>query len=130
MKKSLLLFGFLILSGVAAKAAPLVAEAPISGYGTPVTVSVSSTTLTQVPSSQTVGRIGIFIDNPYTNTGHIVGFIGNCTSTALASTIRPIEIAPASNSTYFPLREDACMWLLDTNTSAASESVHYQEVKQ
>lgn len=109
-------------------AAPPVAEAPISSYGTPVTISISTSTLTQVPSTTTTGRIGIFVDAPASNSARVVGFFGNCTSTALASTIRPIEIAPATNTTYFPLRDDVCLWLLSLNTSA--ESIHYQEVKQ
>ena len=69
-----------------------------------------------------------FIDVPTTNTGKVVGFLGNCTSTSLASTIRPIEIAPSANTSYMGLREDVCLWLLCTHTSA--ESIHYQEVKQ
>lgn len=109
-------------------AAALVVETPIKDYGTPVTVSISTFTLTMVPTSQTSGRIGVFLDNPNTNTARIVGFFGNCTSTALASTIRPLEFAPGNNSSYFPLREDVCMWLLSLATSA--ENSHFQEVKQ
>jgi len=127
-------FLFLSLVGFFAvlfvEAAPPVSEAPVNGYGTPVTVSISSTTLTMVPTSQTSGRIGIFFDNPSTNTGRVVGFFGNCTSTSLAATIRPIEIAPGTNSSYFPIREDVCLWLINTNTGASAESSHYQEVKQ
>lgn len=118
------------LLGVAAasKAATPVLESPIKGYGTPVTVSIDNSTLTKVPTSQTSGRVGIFIDVPYTNSGHIVGFMGNCTSTALANTIRPIEIQASSNHSFIALREDVCLWLITTNGSA--ENVHYQEVTQ
>ena len=111
-----------------ADAAVPTAEAPVNGYGTPVTVSISTSTLTMVPTSQTSGRMGIFIDNPASNSAVMVGFFGNCTSTALASTIRPIEIAPSSNSTYLPMREDVCLWLISLHTSA--QNIHYQEVKQ
>lgn len=129
--KRLLLFCSLIgiVRAHAFAAASLVTETPIKDYGTPVTISISSSTLTMVPSSQVSGRIGVFIDNPATNTGRIVGFFGNCTSTALASTIRPIEISPGNNTSYFPIREDVCLWLITTNTAAA-ENAHYQEVKQ
>lgn len=126
--KKLLLF---VLAGAAktafAAGVPTI-ESPIRDYGTPVTVSISTSTLTMVPTSQTTGRLGIFIDAPSTNTGKMVGFFGNCTSTALASTIRPIEISPSTNSTYIGIREDVCLWLLSTHTSA--ENIHYQEIKQ
>lgn len=126
MKKSILLIS-LLLPAYSMAATP-VAETPINDFGTPVTISISTSTLTKVPSSQTSGRFGIFLDNPATNNARVVGFFGNCTSTAVASTIRPIEIAQATNSTYFPMREDVCLWLISLNTSA--ESIHYQEVKQ
>lgn len=128
MKSFFTMLGFMLGSAVCVWAAPPVAEAPIKSYGTPVTLSISTSTLTKAPTSQTSGRMGIFIDNPNTNTARVVGFLGNCTSTALASTIRPIEIAPSSNSSYFPAREDVCLWLLSLHTSA--ESIHYQEVLQ
>lgn len=125
MKKLLFL---VCLFAVKSHAAPLEAEAPIKDVGTPVTVSISTSTLTKVPTSQTSGRMGIFIDSPSSNSARTVGFLGDCSSTALASTIRPIEIAPGTNTTYIGIREDVCLWLLSLNTSA--ESVHYQEVKQ
>lgn len=118
----------LSLLATAAVAAPLVSEAPVRSYGTPVTISIDNSTLTKVPSSQTSGRLGVYIDVPSTNTGRMVGFFGNCTSTALAATIRPIEIAPGSNSTYLPIREDVCLWLITTHSGP--ESAHYQEVIQ
>lgn len=119
-------FPFLFVSIL--HAAQPVAEAPVNGYGTPATISISTSTLTMVPTTQTTGRIGIYLDNPATNNARVVGFIGNCTSTALASTIRPIEIAQATNSSYFPLRDDVCLWLISLHTSA--ENIHIQEVKQ
>ena len=126
---------FLVSLGLCAAvhAAPPVAEAPINGFGTPVTVSISTDTgaaaaWTKIPTSQTSGRLGVFLDVPNTNTGRIVGHFGNCTSTSIATSVRPIEIAPSSNSSYFPIREDVCLWLVTLHTAA--ESVHYQEVKQ
>lgn len=113
-------------------AAPPVMETPILGYGTPVTVSISSTTLTKVPTTQTSGRVGIFLNNPTTNAQPVSGFYGNCTSTALAATIRPITISTntASNFQYFSMREDVCLWLISLDVAAASAPIHYQEVKQ
>ncbi len=117
-----------LLMSMKCLAATPVAEAPIKDFGVPVTISISTSTLTKVPSSQTSGRMGIFIDAPYTNNARVVGFFGNCTSTALAATIRPIEIAPATNTGYISLREDVCLWLVSLHTAA--ESIHYQEVLQ
>lgn len=115
-------------------AAPPVMEAPINGYGTPTTIAISSTTMTKVPSSQTSGRVGIFISNPSTSGPNpITGFFGNCTSNSVANTVRPIEIAASSTTTtnrYFSMREDVCLWLLSQDSSAATQNVHYQEVKQ
>lgn len=116
-------------------AAPLYTESPINGTGTPVTVAISSTTLTKVPTSQTSGRVGIYLNVP--STWSVVGFMGDCTSTALASTIRPLEfskttinVGPSADPYYLPIREDVCLWLISLNTTAASQNVHYQEVKK
>lgn len=127
MKRILALLGFLLIPA-AVLAAPPVAEAPIKDIGIPVTVSISTSVLTMVPTSQTVGRMGIFIDAPSSNSARVVGFLDHCTATTNASTIRPIEIAPGTNSSYFGIREDVCLWLISLNTSA--ENIHYQEVLQ
>lgn len=132
MKKLILsVFGLVAFYGHA-NAWTLFTEAPIKDVGTPVTIAVSSTTLTKVPSSQTSGRVGLYVHNPSTTA--VVGFMGNCTSTALASTIRPIQFALTTAGTgpsgiqYFPLREDVCLWLLTLLTSSPSQNIHYQEV--
>ena len=117
-------FGFCVLL----EAAPPVAEAPVTGYGTPTTVSISTSSFTKVPTSQTSGRMGIFIDNPATNSGRMVGIFGDCSSTSIATTVRPLELSAGNNTSYIPIREDVCLWLLSLHTSA--ESVHYQEIKQ
>lgn len=130
MRKLILLaltLAVLPLSGAFA-AKPLVAEAPITDYGTPVTVSVSSFTLTQIPTSQTAGRTGIFLDVPSTNTGNLVGHFGNCSAAAVAATIRPLEVPPSASSVFIPIAPNVCLWVITTHTSA--ENVHYQEVKQ
>lgn len=124
---------FVLLLGGTAYGAPPVAEAPIKDYGTPVTVSISTDTgaaaaWTKIPTSQTSGRMGIFLAIPSGNSGDILGHLGNCTSTAIATSIRPLQYARGSNSPLIPLREDVCLWLITSHTSA--ESVHYQEIKQ
>lgn len=129
MKKFMLL-GVVLFLNVCVYAAAPVSEAPIKGYGTPVTIAISSTTLTKVPSSQTSGRIGIFLDAPYSNVGIVSGFFGDCTSTALAITIRPLEFTPGNSSAYIPIREDVCLWMVSLDTTSATSNVHYQEVKQ
>ena len=129
--KKFLFAGCLLMCGYV-QAAPLVSEAPINGYGTPVTISVSSTTFTKVPSSQTSGRMGVFVSLPQGNTG-MVGFYGDCNSTSIATTVRPIEISTATGMFgfgYFSMREDVCLWLLSLNTNVSSQTLNYQEVKQ
>lgn len=120
-----------VVSLLAAKAyaAPPVILSPIKDYGTPVTVAISSTTLTKVPTSQTSGRVEVYVSNA--STRPVTGFFGNCTSTALASTIRPIRIVndtTEQGSKVFPIREDVCLWLISTETVTDSQSIHYQEV--
>lgn len=132
MRKFLLTIGFLTGCSFAQAAGVPVVESPILGYGTPTTVSISSSTLTKVPTSQTAGRNGVYVTNPSTNS--VAGFLGDCTSTALASTIRPIQFSIATvgiseNIFYFPIREDVCLWLISLNSGAAT-SIHYQEVKK
>ena len=128
MKRIVLFLGSIVGMLALAHAAPPVAEAPINRVGTPVTVSIDETNLTRVPTSQTSGRAGIFFAVPSGNTGDIVGFFGNCTSTALASTISPVQFIRGSSSSLIPLREDVCLWLITTHS--ANEDVHYQEVMQ
>ncbi len=121
--------------GAVYAAAPLVMEAPISGFGTPASIAISSTTMTMVPSSQTVGRVGVYISLPSnTPTGlPVAGFFGNCTSNSVANTVLPIEIASSSSTTtnrYFQMREDVCLWLRSLDTTSASRTIHYQEIKK
>jgi len=118
-----------------AGAAPLYTETPVNGFGTPASISISSTTPTMVPSTQTSGRTGVWISLPYnTPTGlPVVGFYGNCSATSVASTIRPIEIVSSTTTTnnrYFSMREDVCLWLISLDTTSASRTIYYQEVKQ
>lgn len=126
-----LLIVFTVFSGVMCHSAPMVAEAPVSGYGTPVTISVSTGPAgawTKVPTTQTTGRMGIILDIPASATGPLVGHLGNCTSTAVATTVRPIEIAKGSDYTYISMRDDVCLWMITLHTAA--ENIHVQEIKQ
>lgn len=137
MKKAM--FGFLLMIGACCPmrmyAAPLVTEAPVNGYGTPVTIAISTVTLTKVPTNQTSGRVGIYINNPSTTA--VAGFLGDCTSTSIATTVRPIQLSLTTVGTgpsdlfYISMREDVCLWLISLLTSgAASQNVHVQELKQ
>ena len=130
MKRLLVLLSALLVA-VLCHSAPIVAEAPINGYGTPVTISISTGPAgawTKVPTTQTSGRMGIFIDVPQSNAGRIVGHLGNCTSTSIATTVRPIEFSTTTESGYLSMREDVCLWAITTHTAA--ENVHIQEIKQ
>jgi len=134
MKKCLIAFGVMLSCFVLVYSAPIFTESPINGYGTPVTISISSTTLTKVPSSQASGRVGVYVNNP--STSSVAGFFGDCTSTSLASTIRPIQLSQTTANLipfgprYFPIREDVCLWLILIQTDTPSINIHYQEVKK
>lgn len=131
--KKLMLVGLLMLAGKL-YAEPLVIEAPIKAVGTPVTLAISSTTLTKLPTTQLSGRQGVYVSNP--STSIIAGFMGDCTSTSLASTIRPFEFARTTTAVgdasmqFFPLREDICLWLISIDVTASSKNIHYQEIKK
>lgn len=131
--KKYALFALALLAYKSAHAAAFpVNESPINGYGDPVTIAISSTTLTKVPTTQTSGRFGLFINNPTSNTAPISGFMGNCTSASFASTIRPIVFSTAPRATvdYLPMREDVCLWLISENLAASTANLHYQEIKK
>lgn len=113
-----------------AKSATITKELPADGYGTPVTVSVSSFTLTKLPTYSTLpNRSGIVLNVPNSNTGDIVGHFGNCSSAPAASTVRVLEIGPAQSDRFFPVGPNSCLWVITTNTTGA-ENVHIQEVRQ
>lgn len=132
-KKALIpLLGGLLLSGVAsiAGAAWLTEESPVGGVGTPATISISSTTLTKVPSTSTLSlRSGIVLNVPNTNSGDIVGHYGGCSTAPAGSTVQVIEIGPSLADRYYPIDNNVCLWVITTNTSA-SENIHVQEVRQ
>jgi hypothetical protein len=129
MKKLVLATLFLSLAGMALAAGVRVLDTPILGYGTPASVDVSTSTWTKLPTSQTVGRVAVYVDNPSANNAAVVAHIGDCSSTSIATTVRPIEILNGDNEgLYITLREDVCLWALSLHTS--SETVHYQEIKK
>jgi hypothetical protein len=58
----------------------------------------------------------------------MVGHFGGCTSTAVATTVRPMEYAKGNGFTLVPVQDGICLWLLSIHSAA--ESVHVQEIKQ
>ena len=94
---------------------PLVAEAPVNDVGTAETVSVSTSAWTAAPTDETVGRTGILVNNPSSNTGRMVGILStDCDgSIATATTIRPLEFAPGTDFTFVGVSDKACLYLLN-----------------
>lgn len=111
------------------EAAPVtVKENSITSVGTPTTVSISTSAWTKVPATSTLSsRNGLAVSLPASATAVMVGHFGGCTSTAVATTVRPMELAKGS-FIFVPVSNDVCLWLLSLNTSA--ENVHVQEIKQ
>ena len=104
-------------------------EVSISTVGTPTTVSISTSAWTKVPATSSLAnRNGILLSVPATLTANVVGILDGCTSTAVATTVRPMEYAKGNGFTLVPVNNDICLWLLSIHTAA--ESVHVQEVKQ
>jgi hypothetical protein len=127
MRKTVL-FLFATLSTMALKASPLGTETPIRSYGTPTTVSISTSAWTLVPASQSLsGQTGILVSLPASASAVMVGHLASCTSTSVATTVRPLEIAKGG-FVLVPVADNVCLYLLSLHTAA--ESAHVQEIKQ
>jgi len=110
-------------------AVPLVGEAPIKGYGTPTTVTVSTSAWTRVPAASSLtGRAGLLVALPASSNANMEGHLGSCTSTSVAKTVRPIELIKGTGFVFIPASDNVCLYLLSLDTAA--ENVHVQEVKQ
>ena len=117
------------LSTFVRASSPLVAEAPVNSVAAATTVSISTSTWTLVPTSNTAGRFGVLVNNPSGNNARMVGVLSTNSSTPTeATTVRPLEFAPATDFTFLPVSDKIYVYLLSLHTSA--ESVHVQEVKQ
>lgn len=108
--------------------APMVEEATILGYGTPATISISNSAWTKVPTTAYGSRSGFVVSVPASNNANMVGHLANCTSTAIATTVRPIEIIKGNGFTLFPAGNGVCLWLLSLHSGA--ENAHVQEIAQ
>ena len=101
----------------------------IKSYGTPATISISTSAWTKVPAATALSaRAGFVVSLPASASANMVGHFGDCTSTAVATTVRPIELVKGNGFTFIPLRSDVCLWLLSIHTAA--ENMHVQEVTQ
>lgn len=117
------------LTTVSAKAIEATKELSIGAFGTPHTISVSTSAWTKVPSSTTLNRrTGYIVSNPATNSANMVAHLGNCSSTTIATTVRPQEILKGNGFVFEPNDANVCLWMLSLHTSA--ENVHVQEVAQ
>jgi hypothetical protein len=101
----------------------------ISRYGTPTTVSISTSAWTKVPSSRTLNsRTEVVLDVPASNNANMVAHVGNCTSTSIATTVRPIELVKGEPDRTYQLGGDVCLWVLSLHTAA--ENLHFQELSR
>lgn len=104
-------------------------EISISAGGTPSTVSVSTSTWTKVPAASSLPRrAGLLVSVPASNTANVVGHFGGCSSTAIATTVRPMEFPKGNGFVLVPIDENVCLYLLSLHTAA--ENIHVQEIKQ
>lgn len=139
LKRVLMLVGALLVSGSvfaaikvevvnAASSPALSVESSIREVGTPTTVSVSTSAWTMVPAASTLtGREGIMVSLPTTLNAVVVGHLGDCTSTAVATTVRPLEFAKGG-FVFVPTGSAVCLWVLSLHSGA--ESIHVQEIGQ
>jgi len=104
-------------------------EVSISTVGTSTTIEISTSAWTLVPAASSLsGRNGLTVSVPSTNNANIVAHPGNCISTAVATTVRPYEVAKGNGFTLFPFDNSVCLWALSLHTS--TESVHVVEIAQ
>lgn len=119
----------LILCGIAGHAAPLGTETPIKAYGTPTTVSVSTSAWTKIPASSSVdGRTGLIVSVPASNTANMVAHLGACSGTSIATTVRPMELVKGHGFILVPIEARVCLYVLSLHS--AVENIHTQEIKQ
>ena len=141
MKRFAILAGLLLSAGVSNAAffprvevystedTPVVVkENSITAVGTPTTVSVSTSAWTVVPAASSLTeRSGMIVSLPAAANAVMVGHFGGCTSTAIATTVRPLELAKGG-FILVPAANDVCLYLMSLHTAA--ESVHIQEIGQ
>lgn len=142
LKRVLMLVGALLVSGsvfaaikvevvngtVGGGDAVSTQELSFSAFGTPTTLSVSTSAWTLAPAASSLtSRTGVTVSVPASNTANIVAHVGDCPSTAVAISVRPMELIRGNGFTFFPVNNDACVWLLSLHTAA--ENVHVQEFK-
>lgn len=139
LKRVLMLVGALLVSGSvfaaikvevvnAASSPALSVESSIREVGTPTTVSISTSVWTMVPAASTLtGREGLMVSLPTTLNAVVVGHLADCTSTAIATTVRPLEFAKGG-FVFVPVGSDVCLWVMSLHTAA--ESIHVQEIGQ
>lgn len=126
--RKLIVAAVLSVCAVGVKAAPPVYEMPVTYYGTPTTVSVTTTTWTKVPDSSTLtGRTGVLVNNPNANSTRMLGHLGDCSSTSVAITVGPLEFAPGTDFTVVPIPDQVCLWVISLT---ATQDVHVQEISQ
>lgn len=132
MKSLALLLGCMALAAVCA-AAPKGYEAPISEVGTATAVTLSTFTLTMIPSASSVnGRSGFMVGVKDTTSTFVTGVLGDCTSTSEAVTDASIVISEKS-FIFIPATNSACLYLIsgpEAKTAAVADVVTVQEVKQ
>lgn len=127
--KRFVVISLAVFAGMAANASELVSETPYRAYGTPTTVSVSTSVWTKIPASQTLdGQNGLLVDVPAGNSANMVGHLGGCTSTAVAISVRPMEFIRGEGYVEVPVADTVCLWVLSLHTGA--ESIHVQEYKK
>ena len=118
-----------LVSSVLAK--PLVSEAPLRTDSIDFEcVSISTSTWTQVPSSNTSGRVGFELNNPASNSSSVHGFRTSSSDVPSdsTSTTKVVEFSPSSAPSYLPYSDETYLWLVSQNSSA--EDVCVQEYKQ
>jgi hypothetical protein len=131
MKHCVIVLFFLVLTTAGRAAStysPRVQESAITGFGTPTTVSISTSAWTKVPTTTLESRSGFIISLPATASANMAGHLQSCSSTVIATTVRPIEIVKGNGFTLFPVSNDVCLWLISLHTEA--ENVHVQEINQ
>lgn len=108
-----------------------VIETSIGRVGTPITVSISTSVWTKVPTSRTLSnRTEVIVDEPASNTANMVAHYNVCSSTfsSVATTVRPIEIIKGEQDRPYEIDGNTCLWVLSLHTAA--ENLHYQEVSR
>ncbi len=128
MKKLLLSLSLVVSCASFALAVPPTREAPINGSSAVTCLAISTSAWVAVPTSATVGRVGLYVTVVGTAAANMSGRLGDSTPTGPAS-YGSIVFKPGLTQ-FHGIADSETLYLRSLNAGASSEQVCTQDVLQ